>query len=82
MDEAAREVNDGGDAHYRQEPSAGHAERWATTAGVHGARLDRVVDTLASLDPKDETFTMITSRIATAQGHHRGGWYRGAISMQ
>jgi hypothetical protein len=52
MDEAAPAVNDGGDAHYRQEPSAGHAERWAATAGAHGARLDRVVDTLASLVPE------------------------------
>lgn len=52
MHEAAREVDDGGDAHYRQEPSAGHAERWATTAGAHGARLDRVVETLASLVPE------------------------------
>ena len=25
---------------------------------------------------------MITSRIATAQGHHRGDWNRGATSMQ
>ena len=52
MDEAEREVNSGGDAHYGQEPSGGHAERWATTAGAHGARLDRVVDTLASLVPE------------------------------
>jgi hypothetical protein len=32
---------------------AGHAEHWATTAGAHGARLDCVVDTLASLVPEE-----------------------------
>jgi hypothetical protein len=52
MHEAAREVDDGGDAHYCRDQGAGYAERWATIAGAHRARLDCVVDTLASLVPE------------------------------
>jgi hypothetical protein len=50
--EAAREVDDGGDARHCQNPRAIHAERGAASTHARGARLDCVVNALAPFIPQ------------------------------
>lgn len=52
MREAAREVDDGGDAHYCQNPRTIHAERGAASTHARSARLDCVVNALALFIPQ------------------------------